>query len=108
MNTPGLALLARFAGHLFAYCLIGAASWHLLSLCRISLSSWWLLAGFIASLPLGITFKILARNHEAAALGARPMHVLQGKVFGNIDLMLKFVEAMKTAYPGANHRSYPF
>ncbi|KAF8547417.1 cytochrome P450 [Imleria badia] len=100
MIAPGLALLARFVGHLFAYSLIGTTSWRLLSLCGISISSWWLLAGLIASLPLRITFKILARNYEAAALGARPMHVLQGGTFGNIDLMLKLVEAKRTGYPG--------
>ena len=104
MVAPGLALLARFAGHLFAYCLIGTASWRLLSLCGISISSWWLLVGLIASLPLGITFKNLARNYKAAALGARPMHVLQGRAFGNIDVMLRMVEAMKIGYPGAAHR----
>jgi hypothetical protein len=98
--APGLALLARFAGHLFTYCLIGTASWRLLSLCGISISSWWLVPGLIASLPLGITFKNLAHNYEAAALGARPMPVLQGKMFGNIDLMLRLVEAMRTGYPG--------
>ncbi|KAF8554602.1 cytochrome P450 [Imleria badia] len=100
MVAPGLALLARFAGHLLAYCLIGTASWRLLSLCGMSTSSWWLVAGLIACLPLGITFKILARNYEAAAFGARPMHVLQGGTFGNINLMLKLVQAMKTGYPG--------
>ena len=104
MVAPGLVLLARFAGHLFIYCLIGTASWRLLSLCGISISSWWLVAGVTASLPLGITFKNLARNYEATALGARPMHVLRGKVFGNIDLMLRLVEAMRTGYPGAAHR----
>jgi hypothetical protein len=108
MVAPGLALLARFAGHLFTYCLIGTASWRLLSLCGISISSWWLVPGLIASLPLGITFKNLAHNYEAAALGARPMPVLQGKMFGNIDLMLRLVEAMRTGYPGASHRSVLF
>ena len=43
-----------------------------------------------ANLPLGITFKILARNYEAAALGARPMNALRGKTFRNIDLMLQY------------------
>lgn len=108
MVAPGLALLARSAGHLSAYCLISTASWRLLSLCGISISFWWLVAGLIACLPLGITFKILARNYEAATFGARPMHVLQGEIFGNIDLMFKLVEAMRTGYPGASHRSYPF
>ena len=108
MVSPGLALLARFAGHLFAYGLIGTASCRLLSLCGISISSWWLVTGLIASLPLGITFKNLARNYEAAAMGARPMHVLQGKSFGNIDLMLRLLEAMRRGYPGASHRSIIF
>ena len=108
MVAPGLALLARFAGNLFAYCLIGTASWRLMSLCGISISSWWLVAGLIVSLPLGITFKNLARNYEAAAMGARPMHALRGKVVGNIDLMLQLVETMRTGYPGAGHRSILF
>ena len=104
MVAPGLALLARLAGHLFAYGLIGTALCRLLSLCGISISSWWLVTGLIASLPLGITFKNLARNREAAVLGARPMQVLQGKTFGNIDLMLRLLKAMRTGYPGASHR----
>jgi cytochrome P450 len=61
--------------------------------------TWWLI-GFIACLPLAVTFRILARNYEAAAFGARPMHVLQGETFGNIDLMYKWVEAFRTGYPG--------
>jgi hypothetical protein len=72
------------------------------------MSSWWLMAGLIAGLPLGITFKSLARNYEAAALSARPMHVLQGKTFGNIDLMLQMMEAVRSGYPGASHRSIHF
>lgn len=65
--------------------------------------TWWLI-GFIACLPLAVTFRILARNYEAAAFGARPMHVLQGETFGNIDLMYKWVEAFRTGYPGTSHR----
>ena len=66
------------------------------------------MAGLIASLPLGITLKNLARNYEAAALGARPMHVLQGGTFGNIDLMLQLMEAVRTGYPGTSNRSILF
>ncbi|KAH0833049.1 cytochrome P450 [Lanmaoa asiatica] len=99
MVTPGLALLARTAGLLSAYCLIGSALWRLLALCGIPTSIWWLVAGLIAGLPLGITLKNLARDYEAATLGARPMPVLQGKVFGNIDMMLKLMEIMKNGYP---------
>ena len=55
-----------------------------------------------ANLPLGITFKILARNHEAAALGARPMDVLRGKTFGNIDLMLQYQYWISWCEPSIN------
>ncbi|KAG9315003.1 cytochrome P450 [Chiua virens] len=45
-------------------------------------------------------FKNLLQNHGAARLGAHPMPVLEGQTFGNVDLMLKLVEATKSGYPG--------
>lgn len=108
MVPPGLALIARVAILLFAYCFIGTALWRFLPLCGLSISTWWLAAGLIASLPLGITFKNFTRSYEAATLGARPMNILQGERFGNLDLMFKLVEYMRTGYPGASHRSLLF
>lgn len=108
MVTLGLALLTRITGLSLAYSLFGTALWRLLSLCGIPTSTWWLAAGLIASLPLGITFKNFTHNYEGAALGARLMPVLQGKMFGNIDLMFRLVEAMRSGYPGMSHRSIPF
>lgn len=106
--TPGLAFIARVAALLFTYCFAGAALWRLLSLCGLTISSWWLAAGLVASLPLGIVFKDLARSYEAATLGARPMSILQGKMFANIDLMLQLGEYMITGYPGASRQSSSF
>ena len=47
---------------------------------------------------------------RGVSLGARPLHVLQGEMFGNIALMhrLGLVEAMKTGYPGMSHVSILF
>jgi len=97
--TPGLAFIARVAVLLSTYSCTGAALRRVLSLWGLSISSWWLAVGLVASLPLGIAYKDLARRYEAATMGARPMRVLQGKMFANIDLMLQLVEHMNTGYP---------
>ena len=97
-----------FRGTLIRYCLTGTAIWRLLLLCGASLSTWWLTAGFVVGFPLQITFKSLVRSYGATALGARPVDVPQGEVFGNIDLMLNLVEHLRSGYPGANHRLLSF
>ncbi|KAF8126892.1 cytochrome P450 [Boletus edulis] len=100
MVAPGLAFLARFAGHLLAHCLVATASWRLSSLCGISVSLWWFAFGLMVWFPMRITLKVLARNREEAALGAQPIPILSGEMFGSVDLMFRLVEAMRTGYPG--------
>ncbi|KIJ13434.1 hypothetical protein PAXINDRAFT_170499 [Paxillus involutus ATCC 200175] len=68
-----------------------------------SIPTWLLLPWLLACLPLGFAIKILCtdlfRKYEAASMGARPMPVIKGKRFGNIDLMLNLLEHFKTGYP---------
>jgi hypothetical protein len=89
-----------------SYCLVGAAFARTAAmLCYgSSIPTWLLLPWLLACLPLGFAIKILCtdlfRKYEAASMGARPMPVIKGKRFGNIDLMLNLLEHFKTGYPG--------
>jgi hypothetical protein len=70
----------------------------------ISLPSWILLLGATSSLPIGFALRILYvgmfRRRQAARMGARLAFPLEGKQFGNLDIMLKLVERFNNGYPG--------
>ncbi|KAG1763958.1 cytochrome P450 [Suillus occidentalis] len=104
MITPGIFFLGRT--------IILAISLYLGTVCLarfatklgISLSPWILLLGATSSVPIGFAMRILYvgifRRRQAARMGARLAYPLEGKQFGNLDIMLKLVERFNNGYPG--------
>ncbi|KIJ66961.1 hypothetical protein HYDPIDRAFT_26376 [Hydnomerulius pinastri MD-312] len=104
MAAPGLAFLGRLALLPLAFCLVGTALARFASLFGAPIPTYLLVLGLTAILPLGFALKVLytdlSRKYEATSMGARPMPVIQGDRFGNLDLMLKLLEHFRTGYPG--------
>ncbi|KAF8843740.1 cytochrome P450 [Paxillus ammoniavirescens] len=104
MTPPGLAFLKRVTLLSLSYCLVGAAFARIAALLYgSSIPTCLLLPWLLACLPLGFALKVLCtdlfRKYEAASMGARPMPVIKGERFGNIDLMLNLLEHFETGYP---------
>jgi hypothetical protein len=104
MITPGIFFLGRtvvlaISLYLGTVCLVRFAT-----TLGISLPPWILLLCATSSLPIGFALHILYvsifRRRQAARMGARLAFPLEGKRFGNLDIMLKLVERFNNGYPG--------
>ncbi|KAH7882561.1 cytochrome P450 [Phlebopus sp. FC_14] len=104
MTAPGPLFLGRFALLAMAFCAFSASIVRLLVLYGVQIPTWLFVTALVASLPLGISLKVLSANlshrREAASLGARQMPVVPGEWFGNLDLVFRFLEYFKHGYPG--------
>ncbi|KAG2745878.1 cytochrome P450 [Suillus brevipes Sb2] len=104
MITPGILFLGRTVILAISLCLGTVCLARFATKLGISLPSWILLLGATSSLPIGFALRILYvgifRRRQAARMGARLAFPLEGKQFGNLDIMLKLVERFNNGYPG--------
>jgi hypothetical protein len=105
MPPPGVSFLARLALRVFSIPIALGVGLHYISR-RVDapVPVWATVLLTIASLPMYVTYRVKLRDvrqqREADALGARLAPMVQGKSWGNIDLLKQLMHNRKYGYPG--------
>jgi hypothetical protein len=103
--TPGLDFLARILAPLSIFPIIVAyLNSFIADQTGYSAPTGYLLLVFVLILPVIATIYVLSTRfllrRQAAILGARMLPEPRGRLPGNFDLILSFIRALNTGYPG--------